>query len=81
MIPFAGMLTGVAMTVAAVWGIVQIVRIRTERTAPARELANDVAVLRDQVEALHQALVEMQDRMDFTERLLTQGRADSPGGA
>lgn len=78
LIPFAGMMTGIFITGAVVWGIVQIVRLRTQGSAGSQELANDVAALREQVEALHQALLEVQERIDFTERLLAQGRADLP---
>ena len=78
MIPFAGMITGVITTVAIVWGIVQVVRIRTGAARPSSELADEVAALRDQIDALHHALIETQERMDFTERLLAQGRADAP---
>jgi len=37
-------------------------------------LAGEVSSLRDQVDALQQQLYETQERLDFTERLLTQGR-------
>jgi peptidoglycan hydrolase CwlO-like protein len=38
------------------------------------EILTEVSALRDQVEALQNQLNEAQERIDFTERLLTQGR-------
>jgi hypothetical protein len=76
LIPIFGMLTGTVMTGAVVWGIVQIVRIRTHGSQSTPELAGEVAALRDQVDSLQQQLLETQERIDFTERLLTRGRGD-----
>ena len=77
LIPLFGMLTGMVMTGAVVWGIVQIVRIRSHSSQSAPELAGEVAALRDQVDTLQQQLLETQERIDFAERLLTKGRGDS----
>lgn len=76
LIPLFGMLTGTVMTGAVVWGIVQIVRIRTHASQSAPDLVGEVASLRDQVDALQRELMETQERIDFAERLLTKGRGD-----
>ena len=73
-IPIFGMITGLITTSAIVWGIVQIVRMRSHGPSAGAELFTEVAALRDQVEALQQQLLDAQERIDFTERLLTQGR-------
>ncbi|HEY7682565.1 MAG TPA: hypothetical protein VH879_07960 [Gemmatimonadales bacterium] len=73
-IPVFGMITGMITTSAIVWGIVQIVRIRSHGPSAGAELFTEVAALRDQVEALQQQLLDAQERIDFAERLLTQGR-------
>jgi hypothetical protein len=73
------MVTGTIMTGAVVWGIVQIIRIRTHPPASGGELAGEVAALRDQVDALQQQLLETQERMDFAERLLTRGKDSREG--
>jgi uncharacterized protein YlxW (UPF0749 family) len=77
MVAIAGMITGLLTTGAIVWGIVQFARVRQQGKLVDPGLSNEVAALRDQVDALQQQLYETQERLDFTERLLTQGR-DAP---
>jgi hypothetical protein len=74
LVRIAGMATGILITGAIVWGIVQLVRIRHQGKLADPGLSNEVAQLRDQVDLLQQQLYETQERLDFTERLLTQGR-------
>jgi hypothetical protein len=80
LIPIAGMFTGLIITVAAVWGLVQIIqgplgqalaRRIQGRTGDA-DLQNEVADLRDQIEGVRQQLEETQERLDFAERLLSR---------
>ncbi len=71
-VAIAGMLTGVLTTGLITWGIVQAFRARAQARAMPAQLEDEVARLRDHVETLHQALVETQERLDFTERLLAQ---------
>ncbi|MEO8636389.1 MAG: hypothetical protein ABI587_14035 [Gemmatimonadales bacterium] len=79
-IPVLGMITGMMTTGAIVWGIVQIVKVRTHGGgAPAAMLEQEVSALRDQMDHLSQQLTETQERVEFTERLLSRGRTDSPG--
>lgn len=71
-VAIAGMLTGVLTTGLITWGIVQAFRARAQARAMPAQQEDEVARLRDHVETLHQALVETQERLDFTERLLAQ---------
>jgi hypothetical protein len=74
LVPISGMITGLLMVGAIVWGVVQFARVRQQGKLADPALSNEVAALRDQVDALQQQLFETQERLDFTERLLTQGR-------
>jgi hypothetical protein len=73
-VAIAGMITGLLTIGAIVWGVVQFARVRQHGKLVDPGLSNEVAALRDQVDALQQQLYETQERLDFTERLLTQGR-------
>jgi len=74
LVAIAGMITGLLTTGAIVWGVVQYARTRQQGKLADSGLSNEVAALRDQVDAMQQQLYETQERLDFTERLLTQGR-------
>jgi hypothetical protein len=84
LIPIFGMLTGMVMTVAIIFGLVQLTkgpvgqalarRIQGRAAEADGELRAEVAELRDQVDSLHGMLEEAQERLDFTERMLSQGR-------
>jgi hypothetical protein len=84
LIPIFGMLTGMVMTVAIIFGLVQLTkgpvgqalarRIQGRATEIDGELRAEVAELRDQVDSLQGMLEETQERLDFTERMLSQGR-------
>lgn len=81
LIPLGGMLTGLLITVAGIWGGVRIAqgplgqavahRLRG-RGSDSAELGGEVAELREQVDLLRRQLEETQERMDFAERLLSQ---------
>jgi hypothetical protein len=80
LVAIAGMITGVLVISAIVWGVVEHARVklRGERGNPA--LAGELAALREQVDLLQQQVAETQERLDFTERLLAQGRTDTALG-
>jgi hypothetical protein len=89
LIPIFGMATGVITTGLFFWGIVQVSRSQIG-TAVARwiqshakgdpDLMGELLQLREQVDLMQQQLVETQERLDFTERLLTRGQR-APTGA
>src|SRR5512134_929536 len=84
LIPIFGMITGMIMTVAIIFGLVQVTRGPVGQAIARRiqgrpgeldsEVRMELAELREQVEALQGTLEETQERLDFTERLLAQGR-------
>ncbi len=84
LIPVFGMVTGVLTTGLFFWGVVQVSRSPVGQALARRilgrygendsEMMAEMHHLRDQVDALQQQLVETQERVDFTERLLSQGR-------
>jgi hypothetical protein len=73
LMPLFGMLP---IAVAAVWIAHRILRHR-ERTAVANE---EIDRLRQELEALRDSHVEVQERLDFTERLLAQIRDSQQRG-
>ncbi|HXW96401.1 MAG TPA: hypothetical protein VEI47_02365 [Gemmatimonadales bacterium] len=70
----AGMITGLLVVGGIIWGVVRVFQLRYQSRLSDPGLAGEVSSLRDQVDALQQQLYETQERLDFTERLLTQGR-------
>jgi hypothetical protein len=68
------MVTGILITGSIVWGVVQHARIQARRDEADPALAQAVGALRDQVDVLQQQLSDVHDRLDFTERMLAQGR-------
>ena len=84
MIPLFGMVTGMVMTVAVIFGLVQLTkgpvgqalarRIQGRAAEADGEVRMELAELRDQVDALRGTLEETQERLDFAERMLSQGR-------
>jgi hypothetical protein len=84
LIPIFGMLTGMVMTVAVIFGLVQLTRgpvgqalarrIQGRSGEPDGEVRMELAELRDQLDALRGTLEETQERLDFTERMLSQAR-------
>ena len=85
MVPLFGMVTGIITTGLFFWGIVQVARspvgqafarrIQGRYASADQDLLAEVSALRDHVEVLQQQLLETQERVEFTERLLSQGRA------
>ena len=82
-IPVFGMLTGLGITLAAIYGFVrfsqgpvgQALGRRIQGHAGAdSEVAAEVADMREQLDQLRRQLEETQERLDFTERLLSQQR-------
>jgi hypothetical protein len=84
MIPLFGMVTGMVMTVAVIFGLVQLTkgpvgqalarRIQGRGADGDGEVRMELAELRDQVDTLRGTLEETQERLDFAERMLSQGR-------
>lgn len=72
----AVMIGGSLIVSSIVKGVIQVVRIKAESQSGGHQLAGEVSALRDEVAALRQELIETHERLDFTERLLTQGRAE-----
>jgi hypothetical protein len=87
LIPIFGMITGILTTGLFFWGVVQLARgpvgqalarrLQGRHGAVDPEVLQELVALREQVDVLQQQLVETQERVDFTERLLTRGRQDA----
>jgi hypothetical protein len=83
LIPIFGMITGLAITLAGIYGFVRfsqgpvgqaLGRRIQGQTGPDPNVVAEVAELRDQLDQLRRQLEETQERVDFTERLLSQQR-------
>lgn len=84
MIPVFGMITGIVTTGLFFWGVVQLARspigqalarrIQGRHGAGDADLQADVLAMRDQLDYMQQQLSETQERLDFTERLMSQQR-------
>jgi ubiquinone biosynthesis protein UbiJ len=84
LIPIFGMITGMIMTLGIIFGLVQLTRgpvgqalarrIQGRAAESDGEVRMELAELRDQVDALRGTVEETQERLDFTERLLSQTR-------
>ncbi len=64
----------VPITAMAVWGAVKVARILSQRQIPSpdSETAGRLEALEHEVGVLRQELAEAQERLDFSERLLSQ---------
>lgn len=88
LIPIFGMITGTLMTGFLVIGGVMVFRgplgqaiarrIQGRSGEVEQELLTEVHALREQVLGLEQQVEELGERLDFSERLLAQGRPE-PG--
>ncbi|MFN8651764.1 MAG: hypothetical protein U0133_07660 [Gemmatimonadales bacterium] len=72
----AVMIGGSLIVSTIVKGVIQFARIKADSQSGGQQLAGEVSALRDEVAALRHELIETHERLDFTERLLTQGRAE-----
>lgn len=58
--------------------------LRDTKHAPSKEqleqMTASIELLQDQVRALHDGMVDLNERVDFTERVLTRGRNDDEAG-
>jgi hypothetical protein len=84
-IPLFGMLTGLLVTGALAWGLVNIFRGPVGQAMARRihggsasdpELAGELFDLKSQIEQLQHRLSEAEERIDFSERLLAQKSED-----
>ena len=78
----AGVIAVSIPVVAIICGsLVKIQKLKNEARGelPAEDLAR-LDALEHEVVALRQELTEAQERLDFTERLLTKGRESGSGG-
>ncbi len=79
LVPIAGMVTGLLMTGMVTWGLVTVFRGPVGQALGRRigrhhdHLEDDVLELRDAVAGLADDLRETQERLDFTERMLSAG--------
>jgi len=80
-IPIFGMITGILTIGFMSWAVVAIARGPIGQALSRRiagrhgdsDLGQEVMALQEQVEDLRQLVAETQERLDFTERLLTRG--------
>lgn len=83
MIPFFGMLTGVVFMVCAAVAVVGVARSQIGaaiarrlqgRHANTTDVHEELEAMRDRVATLEQRLSDSEERLDFTERLLSHPR-------
>ena len=86
LIPFFGMATGVIFIVAVAITVIRIAQGQIGQAIAKRihgrggsdpELQSEIAELREQVVDLTQRVGESEERLDFTERLLTRGHEEA----
>ncbi len=79
LVPIAGMVTGLLITGMVTWGLVTVFRGPVGQALGRRigghhdHLEDDMLELRDAVAGLADDLRETQERLDFTERMLSAG--------
>lgn len=79
LVPLAGMVTGLLMTGMVTWGLVTVFRGPVGQALGRRigrqhdHLEDEVLELRDAVAGLADDLSETQERLEFTERMLSAG--------
>jgi hypothetical protein len=72
LVPFMPMFAMLPLAVGGAWIVHAILRHRERMQGGS----HSVAELRDEVEAMRQAQMELQERLDVTERVLAQVRED-----
>ncbi len=82
LVPIAGMITGIAAIFGVGYALVRVLqgpvgqalarRISGRTGAVDPELAQEVDALRHQLETLQQRLIDAEERLDFSERLLAR---------
>lgn len=86
LIPLFGMLTGVLVVGLIALTIVRVAQSQIGQAIARRihgragedpELVGELAALRDQVTDLAHRVAETEERLDFTERLLTRGHEEA----
>jgi len=70
LVPFMPMFATLPFAVAVAWAVHRILRHR-ESTQGA---SADIAALRDEIDAMRDSQLELQERLDVTERVLAQVR-------
>jgi len=88
LIPIVGMITGILTVGFMSWAVVAIARGPLGQALSRRiggthhdgDLSQEVMALREQVEDMQHQLVDAQERLDFTERLLTRGDRSGQAG-
>ena len=91
MIPIFGMLTGVITSGLFFWCVVQVARSEVGQALARRihgrqggmdpEILAELGAVRDHLQELERQLTETQERLDFTERLLSRGSSGTTSGA
>jgi hypothetical protein len=86
LVPIAGMITGLVLTLGIGYAMVRVFqgpvgqalarRISGRAAEPDAELAAEVEHLRQQVDQVQQRLLDAEERLDFSERLLAQRSRD-----
>jgi hypothetical protein len=87
LIPIFGMITGLVITGGVIFGFVRLIhspvgvalgrRIQGQGGDADDDLRAEVGWLREQVEDMQRQVMETQERLDFTERLLSQAKQPS----
>jgi hypothetical protein len=82
LVPIFGMITGILITGGLIFGVIRIMhspvgialarKIQGGHADVDEELRAEVAYLREQVEEVQRQLGETQERLDFTERILSR---------
>lgn len=84
-IPLVGMLTGIVSMVVIAFVVVRVAQSAVGQAIARRiqgkgaadpELRGELEELREQVAGLQHRLAENEERLDFTERLLTRGKQE-----
>jgi Tfp pilus assembly protein PilO len=79
------LLLGVGLILAAMlWPLIRAIAKRIEGGSPGAEMQGELDTLRErvqQLEAMQPRMAELEERVDFAERLLTRGQEAPSAGA